>query len=49
MYEASEYLLNKPERVMPPIKIEDLPTEVEDIKSQIQKATAARQINDFKN
>ena len=34
---------------MPDIKIEELPTEVEDMRNQIHKAMAARQINDFKN
>ena len=49
MYEATEYLLNKPDRPMPDVKPEELPKEIEEMRNQIQKALAAKQINDFKN
>ena len=49
MYEAIEYILQKADRPLPDIKSEELPHEIESTKTLIQKAMAAKQINDFKN
>lgn len=56
MYEAIEYHLNKPERVLysimqelPQIDTKDLPQEVEKSRMEIKKALSAKEISEFKN